>query len=91
MPTDSLAGEASAANRLSLSPQSAPDDAHDIAVLGIEASVWRSRSRLGFQQAVAWEQRPTGSSATAPPGQFRLQPHACEMNCCWVWVNRHVC
>ena len=35
---------------------------------GVPASVWRSRSCGGLQPAVAWEQRPTGSPATATPG-----------------------
>ena len=35
---------------------------------GMPASVWRSRSRLGFEPAVAWERHPTGSPATAIPG-----------------------
>ena len=46
---------------------------------GMPASVWRSRSRLGFQQAVAWEQRPTGSSATATAGPVST-PAPCMRN-----------
>ena len=34
--------------------------------IGMPASVWRSRSHMGFQPAVAWEQRPTGGPATPP-------------------------
>ena len=48
---------------------------------GMPASEWRSRSRLGFQPAVAWEQRPTGSPARSTPGtSFDPSPmHANEL------------
>ena len=46
---------------------------------GMPASVWRSRSRLGFQPTVGWEQRPTGSSATATRGPVST-PAPCMRN-----------